>query len=97
MKKLLIILILGLMLTSCSREEEVKIPFNVTKAFTENRFDTVLVVKGESNTYYFNKSNKNFIHKIANNEIKSTETNLSVIGYVIFFIFAILIILSILL
>lgn len=70
--KLLIIILLVITLTSCETKP-IPIPFNVTKEYSAGRFDTILLIKGEDNTYYFSKDSLKFTHRIDNDSISTNE------------------------
>lgn len=65
-------------LTSCgTKETPIPIPFNVTKDYSARKFDTILAIRGDDNTYYFSRDSLRFTHKVTNEDIKTTDKEMS--------------------
>ena len=67
--KLLLIAFMAICLTSCETRP-IPVPFNVTKQYTEGKFDTILSITGDDYTYYF-KMDQNLSHRIDNSQIST--------------------------
>lgn len=74
MKKYILILFSIFLLSSCEEEKEIKLSHNANISFQKNKFDTLLAITGENQTYFFDYESKK-IRGIAGNEnMKETET-----------------------
>lgn len=86
---------ISLSLISCESTKEKVVPETVIRLKNTNNFDTLLAIRGEDETYFFNYNTKQYINYASNDELMTKDNGINVVDKLIIAILILLFIITI--